>query len=453
LYKKYLDNLKRALPILGGALLVAVVLGLAAELWLRGTRAGPEAGLRILPRLDLASPTATFALALASVIVAFPIIGAVVAVPLLASHLLHKLYALSDLNEAHNTLNRIVFGHIGTGLAVKGGEIDAEDNNPVVRVGGPAVLAVHNDSAVVTEQYGRLKRVLGPGRSQLERFEKVWEAVDLRPQRWVHEVFALTKEGIPISCEMDISFKIDDRPDGPAHKVHAEEPYAYTEEAIFRAATGTWIRDVAGEGRYRRWPGRVVVGTADGLLRNILAEYRLDWLIAPAQPGQLHPREEIRQRLEEGLKESVGSVGARVLKVSIGAIAVKSGDAETASQLSDMVSKQWIDAWHADWKVRALAGRAEGEAELLRLDTAQIQAQAEMVVTLIEAIQATIVSRGAIEPYVMALRFVEALRWMSYNTHTREFMPPEAMRTLRQLQELLGTEAETPGGQERKGQS
>jgi hypothetical protein len=448
LYKKYLDNLKRALPILGGVLLAAVLLGLAAELWLRGAKAGPEVGA-----IDLTSPAATFALALASVIVAFPVIGAVVVVPLLASHLLHHMYALSDLNEAHNTLNRIVFGHIGTGLAVKGGKVDAGADHPVVRVGGPAGLAIQNDSAVVTEQYGRLKRVLGPGGSQLERFEKVWEAVDLRPQRWVHEVFALTKEGIPISCEVDISFKVDDRPDGPGHEAHAEEPYAYTEEAVFRAAASVWIRDIAGEGRYRRWPGRVVVGTADGLLRNILAEYRLDWLIAPAQPGQPHPREEIRQRLEEGLEESVGGVGARVLQVSIGAIAVKSGDAETTRQLSDMVSKQWIEAWHADWKVRALASRAEGEAELLRLNTAQIQAQTEMVVTLVEAIQATMVNRGAIEPYIMALRFVEALRWMSYNAHTREFMPPEAMRTLKKLQELLGAEVETPGGQERKGQS
>jgi hypothetical protein len=71
---------------------------------------------------------------------------------------------------------------------------------------------------------------------------------------------------------------------------------------------------------------------------------------------------------------------------------------------------------------------------------------------LTEALQATIMNQGAIEPYILAIRFVEALRWMSYNTHTREFMPPEAMRTLNRLQEMLGVEAETPGGQETQSQ-
>jgi hypothetical protein len=446
-YARYMDNLKRALPILGGVLLLAVMLGLVAELLLRSAEATPETG-----PVGLVSLAATFSVALASVAVAFPIVGALIAVPLLVSHLFHSLYAIDDLNESHNTVNRIVFGHIGANLVVKGGKIYSGEDSPVARVGGPAKLAIYNDSAVVTEQYGRLKRVLGPGPAQLERFEKIWETVDLRPQRWVHEVFALTKEGIPISCEADISFKIDDQPDGPRRKAHLEEPYPYVEEAVFRAAAGTWIRDVEGTGRYRKWPGRVVIGMADALLCDILAEYRLDWLIAPSQPGQMQPREEIRQRLEKGLEEGVGSVGAKILNVAIGAIEVKAEEEETAQKLSDMVSKQWIEAWHADWKVRALASRAEGEAALLRMDTAQIQAQAEMVVMLTEALQATIMNQGAIEPYILAIRFVEALRWMSYNTHTREFMPPEAMRTLNRLQEMLGVEAETPGGQETQSQ-
>jgi hypothetical protein len=70
-----------------------------------------------------------------------------------------------------------------------------------------------------------------------------------------------------------------------------------------------------------------------------------------------------------------------------------------------------------------------------------------MVVTLTEALQSTIAGQGAIEPYLLALRFVEALRWMSYNTYAREFMPPEAMRTLKRLQEMLDGEAEMPSRQ------
>jgi hypothetical protein len=454
-FKGCKDNLKRTLLTLGMILLVAVALGLAAEVWLRSAETTLEAD-----QAGLAPIWATLSLALASVRIALPVVGALVAIPLLASHLFHTLYAIKDLKEAHDSLNRIVFGKLGFGpyLLIKEGEIATGKDTPAGRIGGPASLVIHNDTVVITEQYGRLKRVLGAGLPQLERFEKVWETIDLRPQRWVYEVFALTKEGIPISCEADISFKIDDRFKDAEGRERTdtstgETPYPYTEKAVLRAATSKWIREPECEDSRMAWTDRVVIGFAEGLLRNILAEYRLDWLIAPPQPGQQHPREEIRQRLEEGLQEGARSVGAKILNVEIGAIEVKARDKETAQQLSDIVSKQWVEAWHADWEARALASRAEGEAELLRMDMVRIQAQAEMVVTLTEALQSTIVSQGAIEPYILALRFVEALRWMSYNTYTREFMPPEAMRTLRRLQALLGAEAGTHDEQRKSGGS
>jgi hypothetical protein len=441
---KYTAHLKRTLFILGIPLAVMAVLGVAADVWLRMVRTAPEAG-PIIP----VSPWAPLALALASVHITLPVVGAMVAIPLLASPLLHKLYAAKNVEEAHDTLNRVVFGQFGRNpiLIVKEGAFFVGKDTLPGRVGGPATLIVYDDTAVVTEQYGRLKRILGPGFFSLERFEKIWELIDLRPQRWVLEVFALTKEGIPISCEADISFQINDQPQEPGGKVHAGGPHPFAEDAVFKAATNKWIREPEREEPFLTWAGRVIIGSTEGLLRNILAGYRLDWLIAPPQPGQNPPREEIRQQLEEGLEESVGNVGAKLLNVELGAIEVKARDEETARQLANIVSKQWIDAWHADWEARTLTSRAEGEAELLRIDMARIQAQVEMVVTLTEALQSTLETQGTIEPYILAMRFVETLRWMSYNTYAREFMPPEALRTLKRLQELLGIKAETPSEQ------
>jgi hypothetical protein len=185
------------------------------------------------------------------------------------------------------------------------------------------------------------------------------------------------------------------------------------------------------------WAGRTVIGFTEGTLRNILAEYRLDWLIAPPQPNQAPPREEICQRLAEELRGKVSAVGAKLLGVEIGKIQVKARDEEVSRRLSSIISEQWLEAWQADWKARALTRNAEGEAELLRMDAARIQAQAEMVITLTEGLQSTVLSQKATEPYLLALRFVEALRWMSYDPSTRDFMPPEAMRTLKRLQRLL----------------
>ncbi|MFQ6101382.1 MAG: hypothetical protein ACE5OS_09135 [Anaerolineae bacterium] len=443
-FKRYVDHLKRTLLTLGVVLFLAAALGVATEVWLRSAETTPNAD-----QVGPASLGAMLSLALASVGVSLPVVGALVAIPLLASNLLYRLYATKDLKEAHDALNRIVFGKLGRRpiVVIREGKIGFGKDSFAERVGGPATLVIHDDTAVVTEQYGRIKRILGAGIQDVERFEKAWEIIDLRPQRWVYEVFALTKEGIPISCQADISFQIDDQPGNPGWKVHTEGAYPYAEEAVFKAATNKWIREPEREDTFMTWAGRVVIGFTEGLLRNILAEYRLDWLIAPPQPDQKHPREEIRQRLEEGLQERVSRVGAKLLSVEIGAIEVKARDKETTEQLSDIVSKQWIEAWHTDWETRALTSRAEGEAELLRMDMARIQAQADLVVTLTEALQSTVVSQGAIEPYILALRFVEALRWMSYNTIRREFMPPEAMLTLKRLQELLGPEAGKPSEQ------
>lgn len=450
-FRRYRDHLRRTLLTLGMILLIGVMLSLAAEQGLRGAGSALEAdqaratSLKAVFSLIFASLKATLSMALASVELLLPLVGMLVAVPWLTARLVHRLYAMRDLKEAHDTVNRKVFGQLGFGpyLLIKEGKIAAGGESPIQRMGGPASLVVYNDTAVVTQRYGRPKRVLDAGFHRLEQFEKVWETVDLRPQRWVHEVFALTKEGIPISCEADISFRIDDgiqdvdereRNETPP----SETPFPHTDEAVFQAATSKWIREPDRADRQMAWTGRVVVGFAEGLLRDILAEYRLDWLIAPPQPDHEHPREEIRARLEKALGEKVAAVGAKIARVELGTIQVKAKDEETSDRLSDMVSKQWIEAWYADWKSRALTRKAEGEAELLRIDAARMQAQAEMVITLTETLQSTILSKEGIEPYTLALRFVEALRWMSYDPYTREFMPPEAVRTLGRLGRLLG---------------
>jgi hypothetical protein len=100
------------------------------------------------------------------------------------------VYLSRDLKGAHDSLNRIAFGKMGFGrhLLIKEGEVAAGENGPVGRVGGPVSLVVYSDSAPVTEQGGCLKRVLGPGLTQLEPFEgdhamTQWEDSPGEPER------------------------------------------------------------------------------------------------------------------------------------------------------------------------------------------------------------------------------------------------------------------------------
>jgi len=397
-----------------------------------------------------------------------PVLVALVAVPWLASHFIHALYDTDDLKEAYHFLSRNAFGmsSLQPLMIVKEGHILVGAGDLFDRVGGRGFIVVNNDSTVVLEKGGRLTHVMGPSLGFLDRFERVYDVIDLRHQHWPLTVEAMTKEGIPVSCQADITFKIDDRFVDRWGRVRTKppvemerraedldaavatglekggiaEPLPYTDDAAFNAATSSWIRIRQPDHpeQLRKWTGRVVIGGVEGKLRSILANYRLDWLMQPPRPGHKYPREEIREQLEQGLKADfpVGNpIGARILSVDLGQIDVK----------DEKISAQWVDAWQADWRQRALESQAEGEAELARLETARVRAQAEMVLTLTEAIRPVVTSEEEFPSYLLAVRFIETLRWMAYDPYKRMFLPPETLRMLNQLEQLLGEAGVSPG--------
>lgn len=389
-----------------------------------------------------------------------PAFAALAVIPWTASHFIRTLYDTKGLKEAHKFLQNNLFGmdSLRPIMIVRGGQIATGGGTLYDRVGGRGFLIVYNDSAVVTEKGGRLARVIGgPYFGFLEAFERIWEVVDLRPQHWVYTVEAMTRDGIPVACEADITFKIDDRyidetgnvrikapseaevelPDDVAIAAQLEStgigrPLPYTEEAVLRAATSLWVRIKQPDHpeQLRKWTGRVVIGDVEGILRNIIAGYRLDWLIQPPRPGQKPPREEIRDQLRQKLEDAfpVGNaVGVRILDVDLGKIDLK----------DKKIYTQWVEAWNAEWERRKLEGEAEGEAELARLNAAQVQAQAEMVLTLVEALRPLANSSQAASPYQVAMQFVETLRWMAYDPFKRMFFPPEVMLTIRELERVV----------------
>jgi regulator of protease activity HflC (stomatin/prohibitin superfamily) len=398
--------------------------------------------------------------------ISLPLLVALFSISRLATRFVHDLYGAEDIEEAEEIAHRWMFGMPGDSLRplmiVRDGCIILGAGSPCDRAGGPGFLVVSNNSAVVLEMGGRLTRVAGPGLTFLERFERIWEVIDLRLQHWPFTVSAMTKEGIPIDCQANVSFKIDDRFEDERGQVRTKlpgeirsptsadlgidaaltaaleeegigEPLPYTEEAVFKAATSIWIRirQPDHEEQLRKWTGRVLISETEGILRNILAQYRLDWLMKPPQPNQMHPREEIRAQLENELHKvlKVGNpIGARLLRVDLGRIDVK----------SDKIPAQWIEAWQAEWEQRAAESLAEGEAELARLEATQVQAQAEMVLLLIESIRPLVAGTEDFPPYLLAMRFVQTLRWMAYDPLKLAFLPPEILRTLDELEEMLG---------------
>jgi hypothetical protein len=345
---------------------------------------------------------------------------------LLAMSYLQAMYALKGKREAFWHLVHCLFGlaSVKPWLRVETGKVNVpptEMNRFIVKAGGPGNVIVRKDSAVVLERGGRLTKAAGPGLASLEPFERIYDTVDLRPRRWQHPVPALSKEGIPVTCETDIEFQIQDGGQQPT----GETPFPADLKAVFAAVTSKWIREPerGEDDRVLDWKGHIVVSAAEGTLRFILARYPLDRLMAPTVEGQEHSRQAICRELEEALRVEASNVGAKILKVALGEIRVE-----------DEVTQQWIETWRANWDHWGLEYLAASEALSLKVvGKARSEALAQKIgdtVTILHQLR----QRGE-EEFIAGtkLQLSLALRSIGSDSIALTYMPAEAMRLLQQV--------------------
>jgi regulator of protease activity HflC (stomatin/prohibitin superfamily) len=349
------------------------------------------------------------------------------------------VYGLKTPGEGRSFLRRRLFGTLTFKpyLIIKEGKLP-DYKDPLMRVGGPGSLVIYKDSAVVLEQAGKLTRVVKKGFAKLDDMEKVWDVVDLRPQHWVYDVIAMSKDGIPVTCQADVTFQIDDGGRPPSE----EEPFPATEQAIFYAATRKWMReaDRSEDDQEFDWARRAIIGMTEGALRGILARYLLDQLLGPAESKEKgHYRKEVVKELKAKLEEQFPDLGARVVNVQLGDIKV-----------DGQIAQQQIEAWQTLWKRWAREREAEGEAERLQyVEAAKAQSQADMIVAITQAFQ-SLTEAGAIIPsQLVLLRMFEVLKRSSYDPQTGMlFLPAEVLKTWKLVQDMALGQAALPGAKE-----
>jgi hypothetical protein len=396
------------LPILGAAL----ILSLVAEVYFR----------KIMAVEQIISWRFWLGIALAVA----PSLAALWAVYLLAVRFVQRLYGITA-SEAQGFVHHRLFGlpSFGPWLRVTGGILEADQEHVLMRVGGPGHLVVYNDSAVLLEKGGRFSRVEEKGFIPLKPFEKAYRAIDLRPQRWVYAVNAMSKEGIPITCEAEVDYQIDNEGLVPTDEV----PFPIIKDKIFQAATCTWIREANRPEKERTmdWGGRAIIGETEGNLRTILARYPLDRLIGLMSPEDEDPREEIRQELEQQLKAAAPKLGARILGVALGDIKVQ-----------DEVTQQWIDVWKVEWERWSIERRGLGKAErAAHLEDAKTRAQVMLLASITEAFQPLVDQQQAVTSKLVLARLFMVLSRAPSDPLTRVNMPKEAIGTLQLLKDLI----------------
>ena len=337
-----------------------------------------------------------------------PGIVVVVAALLLCANLVNAVFGLSG--GGWEFLIHRMFGRPGFSpyLLVGGGKI-AMGSESVKQRGGPAGIVLRQDSAIVLESGGVLTRVIrGPGFPQLQSFEKIWDIIDLRPQRWPFPVNAITRDGIPITYEVAVKFQV-----GP------------TDDDIFKAATCKWIRDAwrTEPDRIMDWSKRVIISDTEGTMRNrILAKYNLDELL------DIQVRQQIRQDLFEMLKVGAArDFGVEVMEVTLQDVTFKG---------------QVLEEWAKTWKMQRDLEVAKIEAdermqEIKLLERARSQVRQEMLDNAIQTLNTMAKKRENVPVDYVLLSFIDMIEHTA--AAQRLFIPEDSLSKLEKLKKELGS--------------
>jgi regulator of protease activity HflC (stomatin/prohibitin superfamily) len=341
-----------------------------------------------------------------------------IVITMFAGRFVAAVYGLSGREEGIETVIRLIFGKHAFGplAIVNGGQLTRGLDSVVTKLGGPGGLIIHNDSAVVLEKRGKFSRnIAGPGLKNLEPFEKIYDVIDLRPKRAPLSVKAMTKEGIPVIWDLEICYQIDDGQQQPSQ----ERPYPFSSDAVFKAATSKWRREM-GRTQDVDWEGWIVNQT-EGTLRAIIARRSLDELIGFAAQSTVAAREAIQQELAAAIGETVKKVGAQLANIRLYSLAV-----------DDKVTAQLIKSWEARWQNWSTDKLAQEEARRIqKYEQDKASAHIEGLVELTQELD----KMEQPDRIVALMRLTSVLDQGTMGAGTHVFFPGQAMELLEHILE------------------
>ncbi len=337
--------------------------------------------------------------------------------------LIQYVHNISPL-EATRFLNRLLFGlwmrpPLKPLLRVQEGRANPEGPEVLLKLGGPGFLSIGHDSVVVTSRFGQLERVLGPGLHKLAAFEKVWDVVDLRPQRRSVDVSFMTRDGIPVRCQADVRFRIDSGGQPATEKT----PYPFSPEAVFKATT---VKRRRADGTIQDWMQRISSGSLDGEIHDQLEKYTLDRFLEPAQ-GDVPFIAQLQEEIFDAVCKGGEKMGIQVEQVQLGPVMPDAPG----------ISRQWLETWQSRWQRTAAELLAQEEATQTQLvELARVQAAVDLITEVIPVIQRMEVIESDLDGRVIALHFLDVLRALS---DREPIVQHQMFQQAEQLRKMLAT--------------
>ena len=307
--------------------------------------------------------------------------------------------------EAEGFVTRLLYGlpenpPKGPTLVVREAQILPSTPDVLLKVGGPAFISVGHDSAVVLSRKGHIERVLGPGFHTLESFETVWDIVDLRPQRREIKVETYTRDGIPITCEAEMLFNLDNGKE-PRHQALPFEEEC--EKAVLELTTDKVVLESEKGDKFTPWTGRMYKAILDGRIREWIEQYRLDDLISPTSAGEPMVAR-LQKEVEAQIKQEAESLGVWVERVEI----------KSLRPDEDLISEHWLELWRSEWDYeenrRKAAAQAQGSREI---QVARLKARANLLTEMLPRVEDWDFEEMDLLRTLKMNKFMEAIQAMS----------------------------------------
>lgn len=374
-----------------------------------------------------------------TVLGALPGVIAWAALPVILARFMQKVYNIGSFLDTFEYMFLCIFGPLFAQyplVYVQEGKVSKSQLLPQGRPdgpGGPCRYVVLNDSAIVIEHSGRRIAVVGPSVHTAGRFEKIQQAIDLRPQTHSVTAACITRDGIPVKAQVGATFRIRWR-----GKPTVKAPYPADPDALIQAAASLALFQAENGQTVFNWAERIR-GNLDSILRTIVARYRLDELLEPRDSG-VHPRSDLERNYAEELKKMASGIGAEITEVRLGAFEIEIADLA--------VKRQWMDAWRVWWEGRARVRKAQAEASAIRTrEMAQAYAQVEMIAAISREFQSA-TGDESIPIDLITLRFIEVISRMAANPESAIFLPREALQTLDGVRKMIQEAKRAPSALE-----
>ncbi len=376
---------------------------------------------------DFINLTAVFHLLMSLVLYPLPVAFAILLVLWRGADFLQNVYQLKSPPMSH--ISGMMFGGNAGHLRVRGNKIESDSSTAAMEmIGGPIWLTVSDRTAVLTERGAKLAGIRGPGVHLLRAHERVRGIVDLQIQHRRQKQKTLSKDGIPLELDVDLTFRVCERdiegeappspppPIGPRARIRmliglpvsptlleASKPHHFSREAIRHIVYET---PIASPDAPTDWTVGFVLVRSGDLLKEF-AERRLDDLSSPEDPD-VHPLREIVDKGLTDAREEAAPFGIDVLNMEIGI--VEPPVDKDMPNIKAHVTEQRINNWMIEWKRRAHILEAEGNAIAMQAqEEAHAEAQANMIQALTEGFRIATAGDASVSSEVIAMRFIDAL--------------------------------------------